>query len=326
VSRLIPGNGTRKGAILSSYAIAHSKTIKGMKIMSKQAGPKATTLARPASGQLLPGEFLLHDGTPALIWPLLPTDAGTLRDIFRRLSPESRQHRFLQSLDHLDDPMIRRLVDPVDGVRHLALVLIPLPSGGEEGPAGVAHLLQDPDDPATADVAVTVVDDWQGRGAGTALLSALMRQRPAAVTRLRTLVAADNRASLAMLAGAGRVSSGPAEGGVLDVTVELPAATRTRSAGEEAADFWTQGALTFIDRMYVLPQLPQAGLIPAVERYLAFVQQMVEMNRDLTATWVGAASALSRAVWQQAQDTGDDDDHDRDRGDDHPRTEHRSWP
>ena len=61
------------------------------------------TLARPASGQVLPGEFVLRDGTPAMIWPLLPTDAETLRDVFRRLSPGSRRHRFLQVLDQLDD-------------------------------------------------------------------------------------------------------------------------------------------------------------------------------------------------------------------------------
>ena len=53
------------------------------------------TRARPAAGQVLPGEFVLPDGTPAMIWPLLPTDAETLRDVFRRLSPGSRQHRFL---------------------------------------------------------------------------------------------------------------------------------------------------------------------------------------------------------------------------------------
>ena len=48
------------------------------------------TLERPVSGPVPPGEFVLRDGTPAMIWPLLPTDAETLRDVFRRLSPGSR--------------------------------------------------------------------------------------------------------------------------------------------------------------------------------------------------------------------------------------------
>ena len=258
------------------------------------------TLARPAAGQVLPGEFGLQDGTPALIWPLLPTDAETLRDVFRRLSPGSRHHRFLQVLDQLDDPMIRLLVDSVDGVHHIALLLIVLPPAGQEEPVGVAHLVQCPDDPATADIAVTVVDDWQGRGAGTALGSALLARRPAAVTRLRTIVAADNRASLALLARAGRMSSGLPEQGVLDVTVDLPAATRARSTVEKVADLWAQGVRKLIDQTYMVPPLPQAGLIPAVERYLEFVQQMAEMNRDLTVKWVQAASALSGVAWEQA--------------------------
>ena len=258
------------------------------------------TLARPASGQVLPGEFVLQDGTPAMLWPLLPTDAETLRDVFRRLSPGSRYHRFLQVLDQLDDPMIRLLVDSVDGVHHIALLLIVLPPEGQEELIGVAHLVQYPADPATADIAVTVVDDWQGRGAGTALVSALLARRPAAVTRLRTLVAAGNRASLALLARAGRMSSGLPERGVLDVTVDLPAATRARSAVEKVADFWAQGARKLIDQTYMVPPLPQAGLIPAVERYFEFVQRMAEMNRDLTVKWVQAASALSGVACEQA--------------------------
>jgi GNAT superfamily N-acetyltransferase len=258
------------------------------------------TLARPASGQVLPGEFVLQDGTPAMIWPLLPTDAETLRDVFRRLSPRSRYHRFLQVLDQLDDPMIRLLVNTVDGVHHMALLLIVLPPEGQEELIGVAHLVQYPDDPATADIAVTVVDDWQGRGAGTALVSALLARRPAAVTRLRTLVAADNRASLALLAAAGRMSSGLPEQGVLDVTVDLPAATRARSTVEQVAGFWAQGVRKLIDQTYMVPPLPQAGLIPAVERYFEFVQRMAELNRDLTVKWVQAASALSGMAWEQA--------------------------
>ena len=86
---------------------------------------------------------------------------------------------------------------------------------------------------------------------------------------------------------------------MLDVTVELPAATRARSAVEKVADFWAQGVRKFIDQTYMFPQLPQAGLIPAVERYFEFVQRMAEMNRDLTVKWVEAASALSGVVREQ---------------------------
>jgi RimJ/RimL family protein N-acetyltransferase len=178
-----------------------------------------TSSARP-----LPGEFALRDGTPAMIWPLLPTDGEALREMFRRLSPESRQSRFLSALPELDDAMIRRLVGDVDGTHHVALLLVVLPPDGLEGPVGIARLIQDLADPATADIAVTVGDDWQGRGIGTVLAAELLRRRPPAVKRLVTEVGADNRASLALLAGAGRLSHGDPNRGVVDVTVELPAA------------------------------------------------------------------------------------------------------
>jgi len=194
-----------------------------VKPTGRTTAPRRTVAAQPGS-QVLPGEFVLRDGTPALIWPLLPADGEALREGFRRLSRYSRRHRFLTSLNQLDDSMIRRLVGSVDGAHHLALVLIALPPDGEEEPVGVARLLQYSDDPATADIAVTVADDWQGHGVGTALVSALLERRPAAVTRLRTVVEADNRRSLALLAGARRLSSHPDSPGVLDVTVELAAA------------------------------------------------------------------------------------------------------
>jgi RimJ/RimL family protein N-acetyltransferase len=244
-----------------------------------------------APDQALPGEFLLRDGTPAMIWPLLPTDAETLRDMFRRLSPDSRRRRFLQVLNQLDGPMIGLLVESVDGVHHIALLLIALPPGGKEEPIAVARLLQYSDDPATADIAVTVVDDWQGQGVGGVLVSALMERRPAAVRRLRTIVLADNRASLALLARTGRMSSGLPERGVLDVTVELPTPSQAHSAWPKVVDLWAQGAWKFVDQSYLLAWLPSADLFPAVDGYLGFVQRLVGINHDLTVKWVEAATA-----------------------------------
>jgi RimJ/RimL family protein N-acetyltransferase len=178
----------------------------------------------PDPRRALPGELSLRDGTPAMIWPLLSTDGQVLREMFRRLSPESRQRRFLSSLSDLDDAMIQRLVGKVDGVHHIALVLVALPPDGEEWPVGVARLVQDPADPASAEVAFTVADEWQGRGVGTALADALIQRRPAAVRWLRADVEAENLASLALLTRAGRMSSGVPRRGIVDVTVDLQAA------------------------------------------------------------------------------------------------------
>ena len=175
-------------------------------------------------GRELPGELSLRDGTPAMIWPLLPTDGQALREMFRRLSPESRQRRFLSALGDLDDAMIQRLVGQVDGVHHIALVLVVLPPDGEEWPVAVARLVQDPADPVSAEVAFTVADEWQGRGVGTVLAEALIQRRPAEVTRLRADVEAENLASLALLTRAGRMSSGLPRRGIVDVTVDLRAA------------------------------------------------------------------------------------------------------
>lgn len=74
-----------------------------------------------------------------------------------------RRHWFLTALGGLDDPLIRRLAGGVDGLDHIALVLIVLPPEGQEEPAGVAHLVPEPGDPATADIAITVADDRRWR-------------------------------------------------------------------------------------------------------------------------------------------------------------------
>jgi len=276
--------------------------------MSRQANPWAATgpvmpqradRADAASDQALPGEVFLRDGTPALIWPLLPTDAETLRDMFRRLSPDSRRHRFLQALHQLDETMIRLLVDSVDGVHHIALLLVALPPGGQEEPAGVARLVQIPGDPASAEISVTVVDAWQRRGVGTALVSALMERRPPAVMRLSAVVEAGNHAPLTLLGRTGRMSADLPERGLQEVTVDLLPVSQPRSAVLTAAELWARGGQELADQAYLLFRRPQEGLIQAIEGYLEFVARATDVNLDLTVKWIQAASAPFRANGEQ---------------------------
>jgi hypothetical protein len=79
------------------------------------------------------------------------------------------------------------------------------------------------------------------------------------------------------------------------------AASQPASTVEKIADFWTQGSQRLTDRM--LLGLPQVNLVPIVERYFEFVQQTVDISRDLTLKWAEAAGTLSGAVREQAEST-----------------------
>jgi len=166
-------------------------------------------------------EARLKDGTHALIWELLPCDREALRTGYEQLSEETRYHRFLTGVPHLSPALLDHLVDEVDGVDHIALVMVVLDDSDVGVPAGVGRIIRYPDRPTVADLAVTVTDDWQGRGVATALVDELVRRRPEGVTQIATTVTADNAASLAMLRRLGPASVTPTETPRLDVVVEL---------------------------------------------------------------------------------------------------------
>jgi RimJ/RimL family protein N-acetyltransferase len=163
----------------------------------------------------------LRDGTAAVVVPLLHANREALHQEYARLSAETRFDRFLSPVPELSDTMLHHLVDDVDGVDHVALVLLVLADDGTELPLGLARIIRYPDDPTAADVAVTVVDEWHGRGVATALLDVLMRHRPRDVERLVTVVRAGNAASLAMLRRLGAAEISPPESGTQHVVVHL---------------------------------------------------------------------------------------------------------
>ncbi len=173
-------------------------------------------------------EVRLRDGTRAVVWGLLPSDREGLRDAYEHLSPETKLHRFLTPVPHLTEGMLHRLVDEVDGVDHVARVLFVLDEQGVGRPAGLARMIRYADRPSAADVAVTVTDEYQGRGVASALLEDLLRHRPAGVDRIVTEVAADNPASLAMLRGLGPTTVEHDGVHQLCVSVALPPPARDR--------------------------------------------------------------------------------------------------
>jgi len=164
----------------------------------------------------------LRDGTDAVVWPLLPSDRETVREQYEHLSPESRSHRFLSGMPEVTEPMLDHLVDDVDGVDHVALVLVALPEDAPEVPAGIGRIIRYPDRPTCADVAVTVREEWQGRGVASALLAALSQARPQGIRQNVTTVAADNTRALALLRRMGAMKVNETVPGVLDVVVDLP--------------------------------------------------------------------------------------------------------
>src|SRR5277367_3682953 len=106
-------------------------------------------------------------------------------------------------------PMRRRYLTDVDHHDHEALGALDQADGRG---VGIARYIRDAEDPQAAEIAVTIVDDWQGRGLGTELLARLSdRARSEGIRRFTALVSADNTAMARLLQnmGAELVRYGP---------------------------------------------------------------------------------------------------------------------
>ena len=159
-----------------------------------------------ASGPVVPSvstvAVRLRDGTPALLRPLLPSDRDELARGLERMSPTSRYQRFHAPVDRFDDAQLRYLTE-VDHQDHFAWALL-VPEQGRWAGVAVARWVRLADRAGEAELAVTVVDDWQGRGVGGLLLGALgVAATVHDVWRLRCAVLAENRPMRALLERAG---------------------------------------------------------------------------------------------------------------------------
>ncbi len=177
-------------------------------------------MAGAMAGGGKPRAVTLRDGARIMIRPVRPSDKRAIASAFDRLSPESRYRRFFAPLTRLSERDLAYLTE-VDHHDHEALVAYDARSGE---PIGVARFVRWAE-PAEAEVALTVVDHWQGRGVGTALLERLVeRAREEGIQRFLALIVGENRRALD-LARSLAPDGGPprrSASGHLELVVDLP--------------------------------------------------------------------------------------------------------
>lgn len=165
---------------------------------------------------------ILEDGTRLRIRPLRPEDAGRLWEGFVTLSSSSRYRRFLYPKAELTEAELRELTHP-DGCRHFALAVAELDEQGRERRGvAVGRFVRLDESPNLAEPAITVLDEFQGRGVGGILcerLTASARER--GITHFRCYVLTENRRAMALLRRRFRGVKRECKGEVTIVEVDL---------------------------------------------------------------------------------------------------------
>ena len=118
-----------------------------------------------------------------------PEDRAALVEAFEKLSAESRFNRWLYAKRGLSEDEISQILAP-ENRDHAAIVAVALDEAGQEASGiGMARFVRVPEEPDAAEIAITIVDAWQGLGIGRILLHRLLaaiseRGIPRAVGRL----------------------------------------------------------------------------------------------------------------------------------------------
>lgn len=134
----------------------------------------------------------LRDGSRVTIRPITKNDIGLERRFIEELSPEARRYRFLCGVGTPSDALLQKLTI-LDAEREAALIAV-TEEHGKPREVGVARFSALPD--RSAEVAVTVADDWRHRGLATLLMHRLTDM--ARARGIHTLFSVDSGTNIPM--------------------------------------------------------------------------------------------------------------------------------
>jgi RimJ/RimL family protein N-acetyltransferase len=160
----------------------------------------------------------LRDGSRVEIRALRPEDRDGLLEAVRQTSGQSRYRRFFGPKSHFSEREVEFFVN-VDFVSHVALIAVVLEGDQVVIAGGGRYVVVQP---GQAEVAFIVVDRYQGRGVGSALLRHLAAiGRRAGLRELVADVLPDNAAMLNVFERSGLPLRTTREAGVVHATLSL---------------------------------------------------------------------------------------------------------
>jgi RimJ/RimL family protein N-acetyltransferase len=165
----------------------------------------------------------LTDGTTCHMRPSGPGDRDLLTRCFAALSPRARRLRFFAEKRLLTDAELDHFVD-VDGHQHIAFVAVRTDAAGnDQEPLGFARCLRLTPGGETAELSITVIDQAQGQGVGSALVARLARAaHTQGIRRFWFETAADNEGMRRLARRLGGVARWVGDG-ILEYDCPLPA-------------------------------------------------------------------------------------------------------
>ena len=167
-----------------------------------------------------PRSLELTDGTKVLVRPIVPEDEPLLHEAVAAMSERTVYFRFFSPLKRMPDALAHRLA-VVDYNDRFALVATDKPRG-KERIVGVARYdrVVNTD---VAEVAVAVIDEFQRRGLGSALMTILGKVATEHGIKTFTLIVLpENQQMLGLLRKMGWIHRAKLSGGVYDISFELP--------------------------------------------------------------------------------------------------------